>query len=254
MRRGQVSLVVLIFSAITVIAMSGFAVWAASFMNLSLRDLHREQAFRIAEAGIEYYRWHLAHAATDYQDGTGHAGPYVHPYYDKDGDQIGSFTLTVTPPPVGSTIVTIESEGSLLANDSVSKIIRVRMGIPSLARYATAANDDMRFGAGTEVFGEIISNKGIRFDGFAHNLIQSALTIYNDPDHTGGDEWAVHTHVSPTDPLPQTPLPTRSDVFLAGRAVGVPAVNFTGISQDLSNLRALATSSGVYATSSVLKL
>jgi hypothetical protein len=32
--------------------------------------------------------------------------------------------------------------------------------------------------------------------------------------------------------------------------VGVPAVNFTGISQDLSNLRALATSSGVYATSS----
>ena len=34
----------------------------------------RERAIQIAEAGVDYYRWHLAHVPDDYQDGTGAAG------------------------------------------------------------------------------------------------------------------------------------------------------------------------------------
>ena len=63
------------------------------FCNFPSRAENNAQAFAIAEAGIEYYRWHLAHAPAGFQDGTGHAGPYVHNYYDKDGNQIGQFTL-----------------------------------------------------------------------------------------------------------------------------------------------------------------
>jgi len=247
---GQISLQLLVFSTVALSAVIGFVVWSSSLLNSSVRDFRKLLAFNIAEAGIEYYRWHLAHAPTDYQDGTGTSGPYVHDYYDKSGSLIGTFTLTITPPPVGSRVVKIRSVGSLLTDASVEKIIEVRLGVPSLAKYAVAMHSNVRFGAGTEVFGPIHSNGGIRFDGVGHNLITSALSTYNDPDHTGADEYAVHTHVSPTDPLPTSTLPARTDVFMSGRQMGVPPLDFVGITQTLSQMKTDAQTDGFYRASS----
>jgi len=70
----------LFLSAIIVTIIGGFISLAGSFLQLSVRAQNKLQAFAIAEAGIEYYRWHLAHAPADYQDGTGKAGPYIHNY------------------------------------------------------------------------------------------------------------------------------------------------------------------------------
>jgi len=112
----------------------GFVSLAASFLQIAVREKNKLEAFAVAEAGIEYYRWHLAHASADFQDGTGVPGPYNHPYYDKDGNQIGQFSLTITPPPAGSTIVTVASAGTVLGDPSIKKIIQVRMGIPSFAK------------------------------------------------------------------------------------------------------------------------
>ncbi|MEY2641110.1 MAG: hypothetical protein RL150_503 [Candidatus Parcubacteria bacterium] len=209
-----------------------------------------EQAFHIAEAGIEYYRWHLAHAPNDFKDGTNNPGPYVHPFKDAEGNVIGSFSLEITPPATGSTLVTITSTGTV-EGSSAEAALRVELAKPSFAKYAFVANDEMRFGEGTEVFGPIHSNDGIRFDGLAHNLISSARESYDDPDHSGPNEWAVHTHVSPVDPNYPTTLPDRFDVFEAGRQVAAPAVDFAGLTADLAALKALAqTAEGRYFGSS----
>ena len=87
-------------------------------------------------------------------------------YYilDKDGNEVGVSELNITPPTSGSTKVRIESTGKP-AGSNIARTIRVEMAIPSLAKYAIAANDVMRFGAGTEVYGPVHSNYGIRFDG-----------------------------------------------------------------------------------------
>lgn len=247
---GQLSVGVLFIAALTVALMTGFIFLAISFLQLSVRGLNKTQAFTIAEAGIEYYRWHLAHAPQDFSDGGGGSGPFVHTYYDKSGNAIGTFSLSITAPASGSTVVTVRSTGATFADTSLEKIIEVKFAIPSFAKYAIAANDNMRFGSGTDVFGEIISNGGIRFDGVAHNLVKSAQTSYDDPDHSGSNEFGVHTHVNPVDPLPPAVVPTRSDVFLAGRSFPVPALDFAGMTQDLNTIRSLASSSGVYATSS----
>ena len=248
------ALEVIFFAAIAVILITGFVFWALSFLQLSVRAFNRSLAFSISEAGIEYYRWHLAHDIDDYWDGQGvtSTGPYVHSYYDKDGNVIGQFSLDITPPPTGSTIVTVESTGSVAADNSISKVIRVKFGIPSFAKYAVAANDTMRFGEGTEVFGEIISNGRIRFDGFAHNVVRSAVPTSTDTDSDActTNVWGVHTCVDPDDPAPPSPAPSRPDVFAAGREFPVPAINFTGLSQDLADLRNIALNSGVYATGS----
>lgn len=248
---------VLVFASIAILMMGALIGWAGVNIKASRQSLDRERAIELAEAGIDYYRWHLAHAPTDYQDGTGLPGPYIHQVFDKNGNIIGEYSLEITPPQTGSTRVRIESSGKPASLNS-SRTIRAEMAIPSLAKFAVVANDNMRFGIGTEVFGPIHSNKGVRFDGFAHNIVTSAVSSYNDPDHTAGYEFGVHTHRdeppaqgSVTDSFrpkeaPPRSVPARPDVFEAGRAFPVPAVDFTGITLDLAQIKTGAQASGLY--------
>lgn len=245
-KKSQISLYVLVYSGIAIFLLSGFLVWIQSFILNTQREIIKKRLFAVAESGIEYYRWHLAHAPNDFQDGTNQPGPYTHIFYDRFGNPIGKFILDITPPPIGSTIVKIKSTGILNEFPNVEKSILVTLGIPSFAKYSVAVNDNIRFGEGTVVYGEIHSNQGIRFDGVAYNLVSSALTTYDDPDHTGPEEWAVHTHVSPQDPYPPTPFPNRTDVFKAGRIVGAPRIDFNGITYDLNNIKQKAINEGVY--------
>jgi hypothetical protein len=243
--KGFVLMNVIIFGFISITVILGLTIWFSYSIKSARRLLESEQAFKIAEAGVEYYRWHLAHDSDDYQDGTGEAGPYVHDFLDKDGEKIGEFSLDITPPPVGSTLVTIQSTGTLV-DSSASRTIETQLAIPSFARYAIVADSDIRFGEGTEVNGPIHSNGGIRFDGLAHNVVSSARESYDDPDHAGDDEFGVHTHVSPTDPTPPAEVPSRLDVFAAGREFPVPAVDFDGIISDLATIKSEAQSDGLY--------
>lgn len=249
-RRGELSLYVLVFAAVSMIMLTGFVGWAYTSVDSVLRYTDRVSALEIAESGIEYYRWHLAHAPTDYEDGTGLPGPYVHPYYDRNGNRVGTFTLEITPPPSGSAIVYIKSTGELTSDPSIKKVIEARLGIPSFAKYAAVLDADVRFGEGTEVFGPIHSNKGIRFDGVANNLVTSALGKYDDPDHSGANEYAVHTHISPVDPYPTATLPAHTDVFKVGRLINVPPVDFIGITQTLSAIASSSQAGGFYRASS----
>ncbi len=259
--RGYLTLHALVFGAIGLIIVGAIVSWGAVSQRSAALFGQREEAFQVAEAGIEYYRWHLAHAPTDFKDGQSGPGPYLHPYDDKDGNQIGMFTLTITPPPVGSTVVKVVSKGEVATAPGVSRSIEATLAIPSLAKFAVAANAPMRFGQGTEVFGPIHSNDGIRFDGIAHNLVTSAKTSYDDPDHTGPDEFGVHTHVNPPPgsgvdesyrpaEMPPATVPVRTDVFVAGRQFPVPAVDWNGFTTDLANLKTAAQASGRYFSSS----
>ncbi len=68
---------ILVFASIAVLIMSTIVSGAVSNIELTERLTDKEKAFQIAEAGVDYYRWHLAHASQDFQDGTGKSGPYV---------------------------------------------------------------------------------------------------------------------------------------------------------------------------------
>ncbi|MBP9763261.1 MAG: hypothetical protein KBD10_00760 [Candidatus Pacebacteria bacterium] len=249
--RGMILLNTLVFGTIAVIIIVAITSWFTIAYRGTRDVTEKEQAFHIAEAGIEYYRWHLAHSPQDFTDGKAAnvAQPYVHDFFDKDKNKIGEFRLSIVAPTNGSTLVTVDSEGILLPS-GVSKKIRAKLAKPTFAKYAFAANQEMRFGEGTEVFGWIHSNGGIRFDGLAHNLITSAQNDYDDPDHGGAKEWGVHTHLNPVDSLPPTPLNSRFDVFQSGREVGVPALDFNGLTSNLADLKSKAQANGRYHGSS----
>lgn len=252
--RGLILVNVLVFGVIATIVTTAMINWAGSTLRETRYMADREQAFQIAESGIEYYRWHLAHFPTDYKDGTGTTtsnGPFIHEFRDKGGNLIGHFELTITPPINGSTIVKVLSRGTVINNSNIQRKIQVSMAIPSFAKYAVVTNDNMQFSAGTEVFGPIHSNNGIRFDGVAHNLITSSVDHFNDTTNPGGMVLGVYTTVSPEDPkYPATEIPERPDVFMAGRAFPVSNVDFDSITYDLSTLKTLANGDGVYLSSS----
>lgn len=261
---GYLLLEVLVFGAAAVVIIIGLIAFAATNVKIGRRVVLSEQTFQMAEAGLEYYRWHLAHDPTDYTDGTGLPGPYVKNFYDRDGVLLGTFTLTITPPPLGSTLVTLESVGTSAVDPAVTRTLVSRLAVPSFANFAAVADAIMRFGSGTEVFGPIHSNNGVRFDGLAHNLVTSYLSSYNDPIHTGSNEFAVHTHVNPPpgtglnnsfrslEAPPTNPVPSRPDVFIAGRSFPAPEVDFDTITNDLVQMKADAESAGLYFASSTL--
>ncbi len=247
-------LVIMFMVSIILSSIIGFI---ASQTKYALQIHAREQAFQIAESGIHFYRWYLAHqvegrTAQQVEDfwNTGNpygvASDYEVEYTDPGGDAIGKYSLEVTPPEPGSTMLTVRSTGWTYRYPEQLRVIEVRFRRPSWSESAVLANDMMRFGAGTEVFGKIHSNNGIRFDGVAHNVVTSSLSTYNDPDHSGGNEYAVHTHDSPTDPLPPTALPDRSDVFEAGRSFPEATVDFNGVLGDLSLMKTAAQATSSY--------
>lgn len=241
---------ILVTAGITVAVVVALAGWLGATLRQAKTASAREAAFQVAEAGIEYYRWHLAHAPTDFKDGTTKAGPYVHDFLDRDGVKVGQFSLDIATPATGSTKVTITSTGTLLGATSTARKVRVVMAKPSLAAYAILSNSDVRIGEGTVTNGPVHSNGGVRFDGLGTNLVTSAKDVYDDPDHSGANEFGVHTHLTPVDPLPPAAVPSRPDVFQAGRQFPVPAVDFAGVASTLATMKADAQSGGLYFAAS----
>jgi hypothetical protein len=250
-RKGTALLYGLIIMMVVAIVLTSIITFVAGNTKYSLQVHAREQGFQIAESGIQYYRWYLAHqvegrtasqVAAFWASGTaqGVGTPYEQDYYDPSGELIGRYKIEVIAPQGYSTVVTVKSTGWTFRYPNDRRIIEVRFRKPAWSEYIVLSNDNLRFGVGTETFGKIHSNQGIHFDGLAHNRISSSLSTYNDPDHTGADEHAVHTHVSPTDPLPPAAAPTRSDVFEGGRSFPVAVTDFNGVLGDLSYMKTVA--------------
>jgi Tfp pilus assembly protein PilX len=260
-------LVIMTAVAILLVSILGYIVAQIKF---SANRVEREKAFQIAESGIYYYRWYLAHATDGmdagqlkafWQNGTAIGTPnppgpgaYEAEYKDPEtGEKIGKFRIEVDAPDPYSTIATVVSTGWTYQMPGVTRKIKARFRRPSWSEYAALANDFMRFGQGTVVYGKIHSNSGIRFDGLAHNAVSSHAPTYDDPDHSGAEEFGVHTHVNPppgsgvsdsfrANEAPPNSVANRPDVFAGGRQFPVPEVSFNGVITDLGNMKSQAKS------------
>ncbi len=253
--RGSALVYGLVIMTAVAIILSSILTFITGQIKYALKVHGREEAIQIAESGIHFYRWYLAHAVegrtaqqiqTFWTSGSpyGVASPYEIEYKDPAGAGIGKYKLEVTPPPSGSTIVIVKSTGWTYRYPDDKRVLEVRLRRPSWSESAVLANDFTRFGEGTETFGRVHSNEGIRFDGVAHNLVTSSVSAFDDPDHGGGNEFGVHTHDSPVDPLPPAAVPARADIFEAGRFFPRSTVDFNGVLGDLSLMKTQAQSGG----------
>ncbi len=238
--RGSILLYVMVFGALSftliVLAVSGYAI---SENAASRYDKNREEAFQIAEAGIAYYRWHLAHVKDDYTDGTNKSGPYIHVYSNKDGIAIGHYSLTITPPTATSTIVTIQSTGWLDLQPNSRRTIKVKLGFPSLTDFSFLTNSAVWIGANEQTHGKFHSNGGIRYDGTADAPITSAMATYTCQAIFGNG--CNNT--------------TKPGIWGSGGpqnywSFPMPAEDFTAITADLAKIKQDAQDDGIYLSSS----
>ncbi len=200
-------------------------------MHAQLFEERSERALEVAEAGVNYYLWHLAHNPSDYQDGgIGGAGPsygpYAHNYYDNDGNLLGTYKLTITPPSNGSTIATVQSIGQVTGLPG-SRTVLAQLGQPSFSNYIFLSNTELNFSATSTTTGPVFSNVGIQFNGTNNGPVTAArrtyVSAYDGNTHAG--VWGAGG------PTSQWAYP-------------VPSIDFTSVTVNLSNLQTLAQASG----------
>lgn len=159
------------------------------------RNVKSQQAFNIAEAGVNYYLWHMSHNSADFKDGkttpatpdaTLGYGPYVHDYVDDNGNKTGTYTLWIKPQGNGSTIATVRSIGKEAKTGAI-RTIEAQLGAASFASYGLVSDTAFWFGNTEAANGPVHSNQGIRMDGSNSDNVSSANATYVAPSNLGGN-------------------------------------------------------------------
>lgn len=224
----------LVFTAI----FSVTALSLAGVINYQLQAAKKrvasQNSLNIAEAGLNYYKWHLKHAPGDYYDGTGAPGSYLHDYADPAGAVIGQFQLDITAPSTCSNTINIKSTGWTNEYPSTKRKVQIKYGKKSLADYAFVSHMDAWFGETETFHGPIHSNGGIHQDGTNDSVVSSAVPTYTCNSGQGCNESQTKPGVWGTgeeDALWQFP----TDNF-----------DFDAVAADYDDLLNIATSTGIY--------
>lgn len=229
-------LLAIVFGAIFLTVLGALSSFVLTENHSQSASTGRAKALAIAEAGLEYYRWHLAHFPTDLQNGTGHAGPYVVDYYDPEGGQTGTFTLGITGNQSCGQITSIDisSTGAPSDGSNVTRSLYARYAQPTVAQYSYILNDSVWAGDDRVINGPYHSNGGIRMDGTGNAPVTSSLSSWSCTSSFGCSTTQTKPGVFGTGP--------NQNLW----SYPTPQVDFSGISADFSALKTKATASGIY--------
>lgn len=233
---GYLLVLVLVMSSIFLVIISSFIGYVITQNQIVNFRFEQQRSTEIAEAGLNYYRWFLAHYPGDYTDGTGMAGPYVHTYSDPEGGVIGEFSLEVSSSTYCGDIASLDisSTGHTYANPDASATVRGRYARPSVASYSFITNSGVYYGSTSVVNGPLHSNQGIRMEA-AHNSVVSS----------GQTDWLCDSSYG------CSPSQTVDGVYTtSGNATpglfSFPAapIDFVGITMDLADMQDKAQNHG----------
>lgn len=234
MNKGIIITLVLVFGAIFLLLLAGLLGFILLQHRQSLQRVSWNEALDIAEAGVNYSRWHLFHAQKDFN----FSGTYD--YKDPEGKILGKYQLEITSPSGCDSAVKIKSTGWTLKFPNTKRTLQVKYARPALAKYAFLTNSNVWFGEDEELKGPFHSNGGIRMDGEQNSLATSAKKTY-----ICGPEHGC------------SPPQEKPGIWGAGEGgekglwqFPVSNIDFDSIAQDLAKLKTEAQSSGIYLSSS----
>jgi hypothetical protein len=237
---GFLLVLVIVFGAVFFLVATAFIGYVVSQSNVVRSKEAKEQSLNIAEAGLNYYRWFLAHNPGNTTNGTTTPGPYVHVYSDPESGPIGEFSLAISSSTACGEVyaIDIESTGRSYDYPSITRTVYGRYARPTVTEYAYIINANVWAGADRTIIGPYHSNGIVRMDGTNNSTVTS-----------GQENWVCDGS------MPCAPGPTGSTV---GGVYGdgpndhlwsypSPPINFTGITVDLSDMQAKAqTGGGLY--------
>ena len=246
-KQGSAIAYALVIIAMVSILLSSVVRFIVTQVNNAYQVQSREEAFQIAESGVNFYHWYLAHQtdgknSAQVRDFWSNTSPYPYgintpfekEYVDAQGAAIGKFKIEVQKPDTGSTIVNVKVTGWTYKYPMVKRIIAVRLRRPSWSEYSVLIDEFTRFGSGWDIKGKIMSNTGVDFDGVAHNTVYAGLASN------------FNTEYGTTRPGVATNWPSEyntdsaSNVFLGGKQFPYTQKDFGGVTADLSSMKTLA--------------
>ena len=164
--KGDILISVLVFAAISVTMIIGLTNWGATLIMSARMAVQSEQAFQIAEAGLNHYT-----------DAVG-VTQYTHDFSDKDGKVIGSYSLLVVPPVIGSTKTIVTSKGIVPSGvtspngSTISRTVQAVMLVPTFAQYpliSTSTTDFSVLGSEVNQLQSIASSSGYYYPQSQHD-------------------------------------------------------------------------------------
>lgn len=234
---GYLMILVLVFSGIFFTIISGFVGYVITQNKLVNFRYEQQRATEIAEAGLNYYKWYLAHYPGDLTNGTGVPGPYVHQYKDPvSGIFFGEFSLTVASTTYCGSIASIEVESTAFTYQDLSAIstVRARYTRPTVAEYSFITNSSVWYGDDRVITGPVHSNQGIRMDGFHNSAIGSGQLTWTCDSTFGCNPNRVVAGV----------YTTSGNATPGLFQFPTSPVDFNGISLDLGEIKNKAQNAG----------
>lgn len=229
-QRGYLMVYVLVFVSVFMVILTSFVTFIVTQSRLIEQRVQFEQAGQIAEAGLNYYRWYLAH----YPNSTTTSLTGV--YSDPELGPIGEYELTLASTTYCGTIMSrqVNSRGYTYADPNVSRTMQARYARPNVAEYSFILNSSVWAGADRTINGPYHSNGGIRMDGTHNSSVTSQQPT-----------WSC------TPSFGCTPTTTRNGVFTTtGNAnpalFAYPSapVSFGALTLDLSDMETKARNNG----------
>lgn len=255
-RKSQIITWVLVLGVIFIIFLAGTLGLILRIHKDSLKKLSWEESLHIAEAGIDYYKWHLQHFPEDTQDGQDWCcdsppcsvcGPYEHEYKDSQGNVEGYFSLEISSKNYCGHIssLTITSTGWTNRFPSLKRKIKIIYAYSTVADYSYIINDNVWAGSDREVKGPYFSNGGIRMDGENKSTVSSAKSEWICTSSFGCDTCPtdVGCHLEGSNcmcPGVFTTANGNPDLF----KYPVTPFDFDGITVDLANIKDLTKNQG----------
>jgi hypothetical protein len=234
---GAVTIVAIIFMLIFTMLMGTLVSVAVVQHKVQSAKQDQERALQIAEAGVDYYRWFLAHYEDDLQDGTGIAGPYVHTFTDPEDGDIGEFSLDIDGyMQCGEVMsISITSTGKVYDDEDQTRTVYAKYARPSVAEYSYILNDDVWAGSDRVISGKYHSNKGVVMDGSHDSLVTSEY-----------ESWDCDICDPEQDPAGGVTKNVGGNGNSALWDYPAPRIDFTIINQHFNKLKGFAVANNRY--------
>jgi hypothetical protein len=234
--KGYLLVLILVFGAIFLTMAVAFIGYVVTQYRAQVFNYNKERALDIAEAGLNYYKWFLAHNPDDMTNGTGLPGPYVGIYNDPEGDAIGEFSLEIASSSACGDIyaVDIYSTGNTYEEPDAGRQVYARYARPTVAEYAYILNSNVWAGSDRVITGPYHSNGGIRMDGTNNSTVSSGQETWSCDSTYGCSPTSVRDGV----------FTTTSNANTEFFSFPTAPINFTGITVDLAAMQDKAQNAG----------
>ncbi|MCA9367886.1 hypothetical protein KC887_06535 [Candidatus Kaiserbacteria bacterium] len=230
-KAGSMLVLVLVLTGVFLTVLSSF-VWFISNQNEVVNyRFEQQRATEIAEAGLNYYKWYLAH----YPGDTSGVGTYI--YNDPELGPIGEFTLSVASTTYCGQVASIDVESTAHTYVNASAVVTVsaRYSQPTVAEYSFVNNASVWYGDSRVITGPVHGNQGVKMDGFHNSYVGSGQATFDCTSSFG---------CSPTVYNADGVYTTSGNATPGLFKFPVSPIDFAGLTIDLTDMKNSAQNAG----------